>query len=103
MSAWKSILGSVPTTEPDGKVVSFHDPLAPPPALLATWREVIEIRRRIAHKVGVVEAARHAMAKAEREIAEERRRLAEVVELWNIMTAPVTQGDGDESANKDPH
>ena len=112
MSAWKSLLSSVPVTEPN-KVVALYDPLAPPPGLIPTWREIVEIRRRRDHKLIAkageeqrlaieIEATRQAIARAEREIAEDDRLLAEALELWRVMTAPI-EGGGDESTDKDQH
>ena len=100
MSSWKALLGNVPPTE--GNVVALHDPVAPPPALVATWREVIEIRRRMANKRQLIEATRQAIARAEREIADDGKLLAEALELWRIMTAPRTEGEGNEGTDQDP-
>ena len=99
MSGWKALLGNVPTTE--GNVVALHDPVAPPPALVATWREVIEIRRRMAHKRQIIDATRQAIARAEREIADDVKLLADALERWSIMTAPITEGEGHEGTTHD--
>lgn len=86
MSGW--IKGAIDraSTKPDERVVHLHNEDEPPPALIPTWRSIMDRKKRIEELTKQREQAEQHVARITREIASEEGKRLEDQGRWVMMT-----------------